>query len=105
MITIADIPEMIEDLRKGDLRIVDVEYLILDLFVENEAADILPLLPDDVKQRVRAMLHETFPAEASEDDLMIRVTRDNMRQENGAGKDLFHSLVARAFSGALEASR
>lgn len=71
MITIADLPEVIEDLRKGDLRVVDVEYLMLDLFVENDVADILPLLPDDVEQRVRAMLHETFAGEASEDDIMI----------------------------------
>lgn len=31
----------------------------------------------------------------------VRVARDGMRQTNGTGDELFHSLVARAFSGAL----
>jgi hypothetical protein len=71
MIAISDIPEMIEDLRQGTLRMVDVEGLLLDLLAQNEVRDIAVHLPDDVRVRFEALLCEIFSEGVPSEDIYL----------------------------------
>lgn len=60
MMTLADMPEMVEDWRTGALLRQDVYYLCLELIAENDVEAVLAQLPGELRADVARRLREAF---------------------------------------------
>jgi hypothetical protein len=71
MITLAEIPEMVADLYRGELRSIDVDGLLLELLVNHEVEDISALLPLNLSSRFHSSLRELFSGDTPLDDIFL----------------------------------
>jgi hypothetical protein len=69
--TLEDIPEMVEDWRRGELRLEDVYFLCLYLFEHHEARVVLSKLPRELQERVDARLRSDWDNDTPPEDCFI----------------------------------
>ena len=71
MMTLVDIPEMVADLHRGELRLIDVDGLLLELLVSHEVEAISELLPLDLSSRFHSSLRALFSGDTPVDEIFL----------------------------------
>lgn len=71
MMSISDIPELIEEMKAGTFSFGDVVSLCLDLFQHNEVDAVLAALPEQLRADVIADLVATFDNDIPAQDFLI----------------------------------
>jgi hypothetical protein len=71
MMSIDDIPDLLDELKTGTFSLGDVVSLCLDLFERNDVDAVLTALPDEVRAYVIADITATFDNDIPVGDFMI----------------------------------
>jgi hypothetical protein len=71
MISINDIPEMLDEMRAGTLTFRDVSSLCLDLFEHHEVETVLAAFPEDLRDNLVADIVATFDNNIPVDEFLI----------------------------------
>jgi hypothetical protein len=71
MMTIDDIPELLEEVKAGTFSLGDVVSFCLDLFERNEVDTVLVALPERVRAYVIADMMATLDNNIPVDDILI----------------------------------
>lgn len=91
MITTADIPELVEDVRTGELREEDAYALCLELFVTADIDDVISQLPHALRQTFTERLRSDFDNDTPPDDY---VWFDSGRGEHPAKRSIIERVRA-----------
>ena len=71
MISLEDVPEMVENFRTGELDFRFVYSLCLGLFEHNDVEDVLALLPTDLRDPLVSELRTTYDNDTPPDDYLL----------------------------------
>jgi hypothetical protein len=71
MMSIEDIPDLLEEVRAGTFSLGDVVSLCFDLFEHNEVDSVLAALPDEVRAYVIADMTVTFDNDTPAEDFLV----------------------------------
>lgn len=91
MISIQDIPELLDEMKAGTFSLGDVVSLCLDLFEHNEVDTVLAALPDDVRSHVIADMMATFNNDTPPHEFLIF----NSARGDHPAKDLIIGRIRR----------